>query len=379
MSLAANLSHAVSLTPQVLEASWKARATKQLQQAQNINVARMAAWLSVAPEQIAAVQWENVHAGTTSRSRLLVDYRDDSLDLPRRFFVKTTAATYSTRVFGNLFGLGRNEVNFYRSIRPRLAIPAPRVFHVGGNDEDFLLLLEDLAASGCEFADITTRCDFERARSVVKTLASLHAQFWQSPLFDKELAWVNRRETDRHAKLMTVLRGQVIPMAIKKYREVVPREVLDALPLIMESYPQLEREWSRGERTLVHGDAHIGNMYFNKGVAGLLDWQMPNLCQGMRDVSYFLVNSVPSGVRRENQEALIKIYLATLADAGIQLEFDEAWYQYRLHTTYTWISSVVTAAGSHMQAPKIAAAGLSRTCKAMVDLNVIELLPDLRP
>lgn len=362
------------LTPRILKSSWQARSATQLEQAKNIDASRLANWLSIDVNDIEAVQWQNVHEGTTSRSRLLVRYRDPENKLPGSFFVKSTAPIFSTRVFGNLFELGNNECRFYRSIRPGLNIAAPEIYHINGDGTDFLLLLEDLAAEDCEFTDISSRCSLEQALAVATTLARLHGQFWQSPDFTQQLAWVPRYETDNKLRLMSLIRALSVDTAIKKYRDLVPDEVVAAVPLIMEKYPALEKQWSLGPRTLVHGDSHIGNMYFQRGELGLLDWQVLSYGQGMRDLAYFMVNSVPTDLRQQHQHSIIEHYLAVLNEHGGKLDFDQAWQQYRLHTFYTWISSVVTAAASHMQDPKIAAAGLSRSCKALLDLDTLALI-----
>lgn len=368
------LANGLLLTPLLATSCWQSRRAELPQRAKHIDATTLAHWLNIEPAAIRSVQWQPVHRGTTSRSRLLVEYHDAQHPLPKSFFIKTTATTFSTRLFGSLFALGEHELAFYRSVRPQLTIRAPQVYHCEGDGNDFLLLLEDLGAAGAEFSDASNRCTLERAQAVLSTLAALHAQFWQCPQFERDLQWIPRHETARQQRLLCLLRELSVSQAMQKYRELVPDEIRCAAPLILEKYPLLERAWAREPRTLVHGDAHIGNMFFLNGEAGLLDWQVLNFGQGMRDVSYFLVNSVPTELRQTQQEALIRHYLAALAQHGIALPFDEAWQQYRLHTAYTWISSVVTAAGQHMQERKIAAAGLARTCRALLELDTISLL-----
>jgi hypothetical protein len=116
-------------------------------------------------------------------------------------------------------------------------------------------------------------------------------------------------------------------------------------------------------------------MYFSKGKSGFLDWQVVRRGQGMRDVSYFLVSSLPTELRRTNEKDLIMLYLDSLQDAGISAPtFDQAWEQYRLHTFYTWIAQIVTAAAGTLQEERIVRTGLSRTAQAMVDLDSVAAL-----
>jgi aminoglycoside phosphotransferase (APT) family kinase protein len=117
-------------------------------------------------------------------------------------------------------------------------------------------------------------------------------------------------------------------------------------------------------------------MYFQDGRAGLLDWQVSQLGQGMRDISYFMINSLDEALRLEHQERLIRHYLATLRELGVSLDFDTAWRQYRRHSVYAWIAGMVTAP-SQFQPERVVLTGLSRACKAILDLDALELIREL--
>jgi aminoglycoside/choline kinase family phosphotransferase len=319
-----------------------------------------------------------VHTGTARRSRLHVRYATDLPEAPgpTSLFVKSRAPDFASALFGVLLDLGGNEVRFYRDLRRETPIRAPGIFHCEGGSGDYLLLLEDLTDRGCSFRDLASPCTAEEARSVVTTLARLHAPFWQSERFGKDLAWVKRLETNRDARLLEVIRRLAVPIGFEKFAHVIPPEIREAAPRLLDVYPRLEEAWAREPRTLIHGDAHLGNVYFQDGEAGLLDWQVLQLGQGMRDVSYFLVNSLAVELRLEHQEALVRHYLATLRELGVVLEPDVAWRQYRLQSVYAWIAAVVTAP-SDFQPEDVVAAGLSRSSRAILDLGALELVREL--
>jgi aminoglycoside phosphotransferase (APT) family kinase protein len=137
----------------------------------------------------------------------------------------------------------------------------------------------------------------------------------------------------------------------------------------------LEDAWAQGPVTLVHGDAHAGNLYFPPGDVGFLDWQVVQCGQGMRDLTYFAVLSLPTEVRRAHERELIALYLTTLAERGIAAPTPEiAWEQYRLHAFYAWIAAVVTAAAATLQSEEIVRAGLGRSSVALLDLDSLALL-----
>lgn len=338
-------------------------------------VAWLAEWLDLDPELIDSASIEAVHSGTASRSRLHIRYAEHLRGLPgpASLFIKSTPRDFGSRIFGVLFNLGGNEVSFYRHIRRDLPVKSPQVVYCEGDSNDYVMLLEDLTDKGCQFRDLTTKCTFEEATSVVTTLARMHAKFWQSQRFDTDLAWVNCFETNRDFRLLNLVRQLSVPIACKKFGHALSSDIIDVIPHLMKNYLQLEEQWAQEPRTLIHGDAHLGNMYFQDGEAGLLDWQVNQRGQGMRDIAYFLINSMSEELRLAHQKQLIEHYLATLQRFGVSFDFDTAWRQYRLQSVYAWIAAIVTAP-SNFQPEKVVIAGLTRASKAVVDLDAIELI-----
>jgi hypothetical protein len=96
---------------------------------------------------------------------------------------------------------------------------------------------------------------------------------------------------------------------------------------------------------------------------------------GMRDVAYFLCNSLPVHTRRAHQDALLSRYLAARAARGDSLDEATAREQYRLFSIYSWIAAISTAAmGSRWQPADVGYAAMVRTTEAIDDLDVIGLL-----
>jgi hypothetical protein len=357
----------------VLLAQWFVKPSRQLRKLTSIDW--LAKQLDVDPGCIEAAKIERVHSGTATRSRLHIRYAEHLSEAPgpASLFIKSRPPDFGSALFGVLFDLGGNEVSFYRHVRPQLPVESPRVYYCEGNSNNYVILLEDLTDQDCSFRDLASKTSFEEATSIVTTLARLHARYWQSERFDTDLAWIKRFETNRDFRLLNLVRQLSVPICYQKFGHVFPKPVRDVIPHLMDNYHLLEREWAREPRTLIHGDAHLGNMYFRDGRACLLDWQVNQCGQGMRDVSYFLVNSLEEEFRLEHQEALIRHYLATLSDLGISLDFDTAWRQYRLQSVYAWIAGVVTAP-SNFQHERVVISGLTRASKAIVDLDAIGLI-----
>lgn len=319
-------------------------------------------------------------AGTTQRASLrLICERGAGGDEPPpdTLFVKLAPARVSTRLFFNLLQLGRTEVEFYRRIAGDVAVDVPRVFHAacGGPAQRFALVLEDLGRRGARFTTAAERLSLDEARQVVRALADLHAGFWDSPRLRADLSWLKARDHNPRYRLERYLCAVALPRGIRRFADLVPAALQAAVPRLLAARDALEDAWAEGPLTLIHGDAHAGNLYFLPEGIGLFDWQVAQRGQGMRDVSYFLANSIPTEVRRRHEGALIDLYLATLAARGVRAPAAPiAWQQYRRHAWYAFIGAAVTAAAATLQSESVVRAGLARSAAAVLDLDAITLL-----
>jgi len=322
------------------------------------------------------------HSGTTTRVRIGLDYDDPGggETPPETVFVKIAPRAFTQRLFAAALYLGRNEVDFYRTVRPKLPVRAPGVWacESAGNGRSFALLLEDLVAAKARFAVVGDRADLELARGVMTDLAKLHAAFWESPRFAKDLAWVPCHENGSRGTRAVehFVTRQMLSLAVRRFAADMPPDFRRAARLCMEQRDAVNAVWARGPRTLVHGDCHIGNLFFEGDRVGFLDWQVIGRAPSIRDVSYFLCLSCPSDLRGQHERALIELYLEQLAAEGVPAPtFDVAWKQHRLFAIYGWLAATFTAAaGGGLQAREIALAGLRRTTRAILELESVDAI-----
>jgi thiamine kinase-like enzyme len=329
---------------------------------------KLARVIGLSAVDIEAYEWQAVDHGTTSRWRLQLPGECASL------FVKTNPPDFTTRFFGAMFQLSLSELGFYRDLQCHVNIVTPKSHGQFGNRYRYCIFIEDLG-DRARFTTIKDRCDLSMAQSVIDTMASLHASLWEDQRFDSQWRWVNGQEYRRNHVFLDLLRQQSSLSAIERYKDLLPKEMPGLVTKINRAYPQLEKHWASGDRTLAHGDAHIGNMFFlPDGICGFLDWQVLGFEQGMRDVTYFMINSLPTDIRQRHQYDLIARYVQSLNEEGIIFTIEQARQQYLQHASYAWIASAVTAASDTMQEEKIAAAGLVRASRAMVDLEIAKIL-----
>ena len=144
---------------------------------------------------------------------------------------------------------------------------------------------------------------------------------------------------------------------------------------IAEHYGAVARLIDEPPHTVLHGDAHPGNVYFRNGEAGLLDWQAVRRGHPGRELAYTLVTSMTTDDRQAHQLELLDTYRQVLAAAGgPDLDRDELWDRYRKGAAYAYVAALVTAAMGGMQSEGIALEGLKRGVAALEDLDTVALL-----
>jgi aminoglycoside phosphotransferase (APT) family kinase protein len=268
--------------------------------------------------------------------------------------------------------MGRREARFYAEVAEDVPIRVPLPIWCGWSDEDpnrYFMLLEDLSQADCSFP---TSLDDDAERPVegmIDTLAKLHGHFWESPRFTTDLAWIEM-------PMRSNIGPQLVEQGMKRFGDRMPNEFRALATLYIDHNEAVCDLLDEGPKTLTHGDSHLGNIFLDGGEVGLLDWACTCRAPGIRDVSYYLCNSVTTSIRREYESALLARYLEKLeANGGKAASFDDAWRQYRRLATCSWIAATATAAaGSRMQAVEIGLRAMDRATQAIIDLDTVGLL-----
>lgn len=315
-------------------------------------------------------------AGTSSRARLALT----GDDVPASVFVKMSADSAGIRMLGELAGLGETEARFYRELAPELGAGVPRSYgsafdHLTGR---FVIVLEDMTISPCEFPDTLNPLSTDQMGQVLEVLAELHATFWgrlpQKSGGGGQFAWLVAPSEDP-ANLLTpaVMRtsarrlagSTTIPVRAGRY--------------IWENFPAITALIDRGPHTVLHGDAHPGNTFFRNGRAGLLDWQVLRRGHPARDLAYAIVLGTPVGDRAGVERDLLDVYRTALAAmGGPQFDRDDLWTRYRQAVAHPYLSGLATAGLGGMQSERIALEGLRRAVTALEELETVDALQRVR-
>jgi aminoglycoside phosphotransferase (APT) family kinase protein len=321
----------------------------------------------------------DAHSGTTSRARIALEYatRGDG-DPPETIFLKLTPPGFVGRLFLGATGIGQNEVRFYRDLRPELPVRAPRVHGIRslGDGRQFVLLLEDLGAQEVQLAAVGDQVSREEAARVMEALAVLHTRYREGAGASTLPGWLPSFESRVARGDMAwerCITSMMVERACARFASELPPELAEVAALCSEKRDHLESLWSRGPRTLCHGDCHVGNLFFEPERVGFFDWQVCARAPGLRDVSYFLTTSLPTKLRSEHERGLIAHYLEALTAAGAPApSLEEAFESHRLFVLYAWIAAAFTAAaGDALQDEAIALAGLRRSTAAALELDSV--------
>jgi hypothetical protein len=333
--------------------------------------------------RVVSAEVADAHSGTTGRVVLRLGYAGERGPLPDTVFVKLAPFDAAQRRLLRHWGIGVMEARFYATLAGEVGVRVPRVWHAeAGADGSFVMVLEDLAGSGCTFRRFDGPDPVGRAEATVRELARLHAPFWESGRFTTDLGWVPERAGfgDGRGRDPEALAAAAYfaRLPVEAFADSMPPVFREVGTLYADRVADVLDLWDEGPRTLVHGDPHAGNLFDDGDRAGFYDWAMFSRSPAMRDVSYFCACSVPTEVRRAEEAGLLAGYLRALADLGVTLDPAEADRQYRLFAVFAWVSMASTAAmGSRWQTTEYGLAAMERATQAVADLGSVDLLRDL--
>ena len=275
------------------------------------------------------------HDGMTQRRLWKLDWNRAGRDagLPAAIFVKATPEEPYLRETLSLLHMAENEVRFYNQLQAELTEISPRAwfaqFYPGGR---FLLLMEVLEERGLKPFWQADDCPLEHAQAVLTALAQIHGQYWETPRFASDLAWVRPRTLrfgfEWHQRSFHTARQQYLQ---SEAGQSLPADIRELVALWDKNDRAVYSYWETLPATVLHGDSHLGNTYSApNGSAGFFDWQVMYRGHGLRDVVYFLMTALDPEAREQHERALFDHYLAELAGRGVTLEPEPAWRDYGL-------------------------------------------------
>jgi Phosphotransferase enzyme family len=312
----------------------------------------------------------DAHAGTTGRAVLELEYGAVT-ELPPRLFVKLPPTDELQRLFVTSSGMGRREALFYGSLSSELPVRVPRCFFAASDEagEAYIMLLENLVDGGCTFTNASKRYSLDYVKEVLAAFARLHGAYWATPRFDVDLDWLQ-------PPLQHDIAVQLIAQSLDMHAATMPPVFKAMGELYLADVDAIHQLWARGAPTLIHGDVHDANLFYDHSQPGFLDWAMVARGPAMRDVGYFLAGTLTPQDQQEFGRDLMGYYREQLLACGAPApSAAELWQQYQWHAAYVWVGAAVTLAmGDAWQPVNYVMASLERLHAAMEQLDCVEAI-----
>jgi hypothetical protein len=288
-------------------------------------------WLTHAlGRAVRSVEVEPVPAGSGfvgQAAHLRLTYDRPEQGAPTAMFAKLSSAVPQIREQLRTVGLYETEASFYRDLGPEIPVRVPKAYAAIYADDtsESLLLLEEIGH--LRFGDNLAGCSFADAALVIRSLAELHAHFWNSPRL-QNLGWLRTEEHD--AANAAPLYGAMLPVFEQRCSDLVPPAAIRAARSLGQRIGDWMREQGSGPQTLAHGDFRPDNFAFDDGHIVIFDWQVARRSRCTRDLAYFMAFGLSVEQRRATERALLDLYHHTLLAGGVtDYSFDNLLADYR--------------------------------------------------
>ncbi|HTK17073.1 MAG TPA: phosphotransferase [Acidimicrobiia bacterium] len=275
----------------------------------------------------------------------------DGPDGARTVVAKMAAPTPEGRFVATVLNMYGREASFYEQLSARTAIGHPMCFHSEHDPQtqDAVLLLEDVSPRG-RVLDQLKGCSVKEARPAIRTLANLHASFWDDSTLD-DAGWLLRLADDPYPGAV----GFAYETAWPRVQEFFPEQMTPAVQAFGDRYasqiPALFGKLSEPPLVLAHGDWRLDNLFFTADDVIAVDWQLIDRSVGPRDLAYFATQSanVPD---RAGYEELFATYIGDLAARGVTPDEKWAFEMYRYGAMLGFVYPVVAAGALTIEDPR---------------------------
>jgi hypothetical protein len=276
----------------------------------------------------------------------------DGPDGASTVIAKLAAPTDEGRFVATVLNMYGREASFYQQLSPRTSIGHPECFHAQHDpvSQDAVLLLEDVSPRG-RVVDQLDGCSVRDARPAIRTLANLHACFWEDPALD-DAPWLLRLADDPYPGAVSFAYESAWP----RVQEFLPEEITPEVKAFGDRYaeqiPALFAQLSEPPLVLSHGDWRLDNLFFGPDHEVIaVDWQLIDRSVGPRDLAYFTTQSanVPD---RAGHEELFATYVGDLSTRGVSVDEKWAFEMYRYGAMLGFVYPIVAGGALTIDDPR---------------------------
>ncbi|KAL7620282.1 hypothetical protein AAE478_009275 [Parahypoxylon ruwenzoriense] len=310
--------------------------------------------------------------GTASKLFFAIEYEDEVADpssRPTHICVKGVFEPVIAASQPWTLSLAQREADFFAKIAPSIKHAGyPRGWWAGTNVKQGISIMSDLAQEGCTFPSDAASYPLEKVLDGATQLAGLHAQFWGKSQEDYPWIWNNY---DPAMRFIVEPWDRIVR---EPGRPKLPEYLLDSDRVKKAQ----EKYYSRRNpkfRTLLHGDTHLGNLYFTaEGHTRFLDWSAYHFGSCFHDLVYLVSTVLTIEDRRAHEMEVLDHYLEALHRLGgpkLDRNDEELMVEYKrcYLTNLVWI-----ICPHELQKKERVDALFERTIAAWDDHKVIEVV-----
>ena len=302
------------------------------------------------PAHIQAVQCQDIPSVSSNCHNLVLTLEQEGEPtLPHSLFVKLPMDSLVTRWFFSIINSWRLESHFFRHVARELPLRTPITYATGWQGTRFFLIQENLHEDPTvelfTNPDMMTGPSLELVRRCLDTFARLHACHYDLSSIEREAIL----PLDYHPFLSPTmglvsrtLNRLALKPCMKKRPGEIPADVARAYQSTVKNWDTLLNYWFCGPLSLLHGDSHLGNFFVPGDEMGMLDWQATHWGKGIRDVQYFLIDSLPADTLAANERDLVEYYVQRRGHYGTAIDVEETWQEYRSFTFHTLMTIIVS-------------------------------------
>jgi Ecdysteroid kinase-like family len=269
--------------------------------------------------------------------------------LPRSLFVKLPMESLLTRWFFSIINSWRLESHFFRHVARDLPLRTPVTYATHWQGTRFFLvqenLREDPSVELFTNPDMIAGPSLELVHRCLDTFARLHACHYDlSPELQQQILPLDYHPflSPTMGLVSRTLNRLALKPCMKKRPGDIPPEVAAAYQTTVKNWDALLDYWFCGPLSLLHGDSHLGNFFVSGEQMGMLDWQATHWGKGIRDVQYFLIDSLPVQTLAAHEQDLVDYYVQRRGHHGTAIDAGQTWEEYRSFTFHTLMTIIVS-------------------------------------
>jgi hypothetical protein len=255
-----------------------------------------------------------------------------------------------------------------------IGVPIAYLSRVDEATSQFVVVMEDLG--GLRIVDQNEGMLMSDARIAIDAVAKLHAKWWGQGGELSAAGTTISLGDPIYPAVLPVLFGEGWEKLTKEME--LPASIMEIGPKFADRLPSLLQSLVTGPNTMCHGDYRADNILFdNAGEPVVIDFQLLGSGTGAYDVAYFVTQSLSMQDASMYERDLFDRWIAGLTAAGLVVDAEDLWLQYRRCALFCLAYPVIASRGMDLNNPrerKLLEMMNERFDRAVRELNLAELM-----